>query len=283
MPNTKQLESLFQHVQVFLTEYAFKVVGALVVFLIGLMVARYVSRMLRGKLEKKEMEPPVRMLILRIMKLVILAFTLVIVATQLGVQVMPLVAGLSVAGVGVGFAMQGVLGNLVAGLVIIVTKPFRVGDYIEIHSVHGQVEQIELLSTVLKHADRSLVMIPNRKIVGEILHNYGKIRQLDLSVSVAYDANVQQALQIIQQILKNNARVLKDLAPGVGVAALGDSSITLAIKPWTSVDDFGPAGGEINQAVLEEFRVRNIAMPLPRREIRILNNVNEPALPRAMA
>src|SRR5258708_33245716 len=160
--------------------------------------------MRQAKLEKKVREPPVRMLVLRVIRLVIMAFTLVIVATQLGVQVMPLVAGLSVAGVGVGLAMQGVLGNLVAGLVIIVAKPFRVGDYIEIHSVHGQVEQIELLSTVLKHSDRSQVMIPNRKIVGEILHNYGKIRQLDLSVGVAYDADIAQVIQVIQQILKNN-------------------------------------------------------------------------------
>jgi small conductance mechanosensitive channel len=283
MPKTDQITALLSHISTFLADYAFKVIGAVVVFLAGLLVARYVSRMLQAKLEKKDMEPPVRMLVLRVIRLVIMAFTLVIVATQLGVQVMPLVAGLSVAGVGVGLAMQGVLGNLVAGLVIIVAKPFRVGDYIEIHDVHGQVEQIELLSTILKHADRSLVMIPNRKIVGEILHNYGKIRQLDLSVGVSYDTNIPQAIQLIQQILKNNTRVIKDLSPGVGVAALGDSAVTLAVKPWTSVADYGAASGEINQALLEEFRVRNIQMPFPQREIRILNNVSEPALPRAMA
>jgi len=284
MPKTEQIESLIQHIQVFLAEYAFKVVGAVVVFLAGLIVARWVSRMVQQKLEKRDMEPPVKMLILRILKLIIMAFTLVIVATQLGVQVMPIVAGLSVAGVGVGLAMQGVLGNLVAGLVIIVAKPFRVGDYIEIHDVHGQVEQIELLSTILKHADRSLVLIPNRKIVGEILHNYGKIRQLDCVVGVSYDTDIPAALQVIQQILKNNSRVIKELTPGVGVAGLGDSAINLAVKPWTSVADFGAAQGEIYRSILEEFRARNIQMPFPQREIRVLNAVNnEPALPRAMA
>jgi small conductance mechanosensitive channel len=283
MPKTEQLQNLIQHIQVFLTEYAFKVVGAVVVFLAGLIVARWVSRMVQQKLEKKDMEPPVKMLILRILKLIIMAFTLVIVATQLGVQVMPIVAGLSVAGVGVGLAMQGVLGNLVAGLVIIVAKPFRVGDYIEIHDVHGQVEQIELLSTILKHADRSLVLIPNRKIVGEILHNYGKIRQVDCTVGVAYDTDIPAAIQVIQQILKNNSRVIKELTPGVGVAGLGDSCVNLAVKPWTSVGDFGAAQGEIYHAILNEFRARNIQMPFPQREIRVLNAVNEPALPRAMA
>jgi small conductance mechanosensitive channel len=283
MPNSDQLKTLIDHVQVFLTEYAFKVFGAVIVFLAGMMVARWASRMLQQNLEKKDMEPPVRMLILRILKLVIMAFTLVIVATQLGVQVMPLVAGLSVAGVGVGLAMQGVLGNLVAGLVIIVAKPFRVGDYVEIHDVHGQVEQIELLSTILKHADRSLVLIPNRKIVGEILHNYGKIRQLDCSVGVGYDTDIPAAIQVIQQILKNNSRVIKELAPGVGVATLGEYAITLAVKPWTSVADYGAAQGEIYGAILQEFRARNIQMPYPQREIRVLNAINEPAMPRAMA
>lgn len=283
MPNTNQIQSLMTQIQVFLAQYAFKVVGAVVVFLLGVLVARSVSRMLQQKLEKKEMEPPIRMLILRIVKLSILAFTLIVVAMQLGVEVMPLVAGLSVAGVGVGLAMQGVLGNLVSGLVIIVAKPYRVGDYIEIHSVHGQVEQIELLSTVLKHSDRSQVLIPNRKIVGEILHNYGKIRQLDLTVGVAYETSIPEAVQVIQQILNNNKRVIKDLAPGVGIGTLTDSSVVLAVKPWTSVGDFGAAQGEIYAAILEEFRARNIQIPYPQREIRILNPVNAPSLPRAMA
>jgi len=283
MPSSNHLEEIVRQISLFLTAYALKALGAAVVFVIGLLVARSVSRMLQQKLEKRDMEPPVRMLILRIVKLLIMAFTFIMVAMQLGVEVMPLVAGLSVAGVGVGLAMQGVLGNLVAGLVIIVAKPFRVGDYIEIHDVYGQVEHIELLSTVLRHADRSVVLIPNRKIVGEILHNYGKIRQLDCSVGVAYDTDIPAALSLIQQILKNNPRVIKELAPGVGVTTLGDSSITLAVKPWTSVNDYGAAQAEIYQAILQEFRSRNIQMPFPQREIRILNPVAAPALPRAMA
>src|SRR5205814_866110 len=169
------------------TEYAIQVIGAIIIICAGLLIARSVGRMMQRSLERKEMEPPVRMLLIRMMKLIILALTLVIASQNLGVKIMPLVAGLGVAGVGVGLAMQGVLGNLVAGLTIIFTKPYRVGDYIEIHGVHGQVDQIELFSTILTHTDRSKVIIPNRKIVGEILHNYGTIRQVDMNVGVAYD------------------------------------------------------------------------------------------------
>src|SRR6185436_1756971 len=204
-------------------------------------------------------------------RLVIMAFTLVIVATQLGVQVMPLVAGLSVVGVGVGLAMQGVLGNLVAGLLIIFTKPFRVGEYIEIIGVQGQVDTIELFNTVLLHPDRSRVVIPNRKIAGEILHNYGTIRQLDLSVGVSYDTNIPATLALVRDILSKNSRVLKELAPGIGVSALADSSINIAVKPWVAVSDYGAAGAEINQAIVEQFRHQGISIPCPQREIRILN------------
>ena len=114
------------------------------------------------------------------------------------------------------------------------------------------------------------MVIPNRKIVGEILHNYGRIRQLGLEVSVAGDADVKLALAAIDAVLRANPRVLKDPAPSVGVASLAGSSPTIAIRPWTSLADFGAAGGELNLAILEAFRARDIAMPTPQREIRML-------------
>jgi small conductance mechanosensitive channel len=115
------------------------------------------------------------------------------------------------------------------------------------------------------------VIIPNRKIVGEVLHNYGKIRQLDLKVGVSYDSNLAQVTATINEVLKNNSRVMKELAPGVGIAGLDESHITMSIKPWTAVDDFGPAGTEILQALVEKFRERNISIPFPQRELRVLN------------
>ena len=183
-----------------------------------------------------------------------------------------LIAGVSVAGVGVGLALQGVLGNLVAGLTIIFTKPFRVGEWIEIAGVSGQVTKIELFSTTLLHTDMSRVVIPNRKIVGEILHNYGNVRQLDLSVGVAYGTNLNDATAIVRRVLSANPRVLKEPAPVVGVTLLADSSINIAIRPWIKVDDFIPAQVEINQAVAEQLRAANISIPFPQREVRLLNS-----------
>ncbi len=251
-------------------KYGLKALAAVIVFIVGLFVARRVGKILAGTLAKRDMEPPVRMLFIRIAKLFVMLLAILIAVQQLGVELWPLIAGLGVAGVGVGLAMQGVLSNLVAGLTIIFTKPFRVGEYIEINQVEGQVDLIELFSTTLVHPDLSRVVVPNRKIVGEIIHNYGKIRRADLSVGVAYDSDLNRAIAIIRDVLNRNPRVLKDPAPAVGTASLADSSIVIAIKPWMALADFGPAQAEINKAVVEAFRDAGIQIPFPQREIRVL-------------
>jgi small conductance mechanosensitive channel len=249
-----------------------KIATAIIIVILGVVVARWVDRLLLRALAKRDLEPPVKMLISRIIKLLVVGFALVIALGTAGVNVMALVAGIGVAGVGVGLAMQGVLSNLVAGLTIIFTKPFRVGEYVELAGVHGQVKTIEMFSTTLLHSDLSKVVIPNRKIVGEILHNYGGIRQLDLSVGVAYGSNTTQVLSLIREIVCSNPRVLKDPAPAVGIATLSDSSINIAVKPWTKLADYGAAQLEIYQSILDRFRAENIEIPFPQREIRMLTN-----------
>jgi small conductance mechanosensitive channel len=244
---------------------------ACVILVIGYFVAGWVAGAFERSLKKLQLEPPVKLLLLRIVRLVVLGMFVVMALTNLGVDLLPLIAGLGVAGAGVALAMQGVLGNLAAGLTIIFTKPFRVGEYINLVGVEGQVVTIELFATTLIHTDASRVVIPNRKIVGEILHNYGTVRQHDLNVGVAYGANLEQALAIVGAILKSNARVLREPAPVVGVSLLGDSSINIAIKPWTSVSDYVPAGAEINKAIVEQFRANRIEIPFPQREVRMLN------------
>src|SRR5437879_2797644 len=241
--------------------------SAVLILVAAFFVARWLGRLAMRGLSRKELqlEPPVRTLLARIVRLLVMVFAVVIAAGTAGVDVTSLVAGIGVAGLGVGLAMQGVLSNVVAGLTIIFTKPFRVGEYIEMLGTQGQVTAIELFTTTLLHSDRSLVVIPNRKIVGEILHNYGTIRQLDISVGVGYGTNIPEALAVVREILSRNQRVLKEPTPAVGVTSLGDSSVFLAIKPWVAVTDFGPAGAEINLAVLEAFRLKGIEIPFPQR------------------
>ena len=255
------LEKARESAESFLVLYGFRILGAVIILVVGAVVASCAGRLARRWLEKHNLEPPIRALIVRTVKLLVFALAIVLALDKFGVQIAPIIAGIGVAGVGLGLAMQGMLGNLVAGLTIIFTKPYKVGEYIELLSVYGQVTDIELLSTKLVHSDRSVVTIPNRKIIGEILHNYGTLRQLDLNVGVAYDADLAHALSVVNDILRGNARVLKDPAPVVGITKLGDSGINIAVQPWVNVLDYGPAQLELYQAIVEQFGASQIDFP----------------------
>ena len=252
-------------------KFAPKVLVAILILVAGFYAGRWAGRALLRALSKVELEAPVRTLIGRCAELLVLALFAIMALQNLGVELLPLIAGLGIAGAGIALAMQGVLGNLVAGLTIMLTRPFRVGDYISIVGEQGAVEDITLFNTTLGHADQSKVVIPNRKIVGEILHNYQSIRQLGIEVGVSYKTDVVAAVETIREILNANARVLKDPAPVVGIARLRDSCVVMAVAPWVRASDYGPASAEINQAILEAFRARDIVIPAPQREVRVLS------------
>jgi len=250
-----------------------KLVVAIIILVAGYTVGRWVGAMLERLLVRFKLEAPIRSLLVRIAQLVVISLFAIMALQNLGVELLPLIAGLGVAGAGVALAMQGLLGNMVAGLTIIFTQPFHVGDYLSIADEEGEVLDISLFSTTLGHTDRSKVLIPNRKIVGEILHNYGKIRQLDLKVGVSYGTDVDRVMRVIDEILRANPCVLQDPAAVFGIERLADFSVAISINPWVSVSDYVAAGNEINKAILETFRERNIDIPFPQREVRMLGSL----------
>ena len=252
--------------------YGFQVLGAIIILTVGVLLARWIGNFTNRWLEPRVKEPPMRLLMVRAIRILVLMLALLVALDKFGFQIAPLVAAIGVAGVGVGFAFQGVLGNVVAGLSIIFTKPYRVGEYIELLNVHGQVVAIELFSTKLLQLDLSRVVIPNRRIVGEILHNYGTIRQLELKVGVSYGANLDEALAIVKEVLAANPRVLKEPQPVIGISELGDFSVTLLIQPWIDVADVIKARAELYKAILQRFRASKIDIPFPQREIRLLGD-----------
>ena len=242
-------------------KYGVQAVVAIGIFAAGAMASRWTGKIVQQSLERQTLDPPLRMLLVRIVKIVVLLFTAVIALDALGVPIAPLVAGIGVAGVGIGLAMQGVLSNVMAGLSIIFTKPYKVGEHISLLGVHGDVVMIDIFSTMLMHPDHSRVIIPNRKIVGEILHNFGTIRQIHLTVDVIYKTDLDQALAIIREIIANHPHILKDPAPCIGVSTLGHPAVTIALEPWTAVIHYASAQGELNKAIIERFRAAHIEFP----------------------
>ncbi len=254
----------------FFVVYGVQIVAALVILIIGFLISRYAANLFGRSLKRFNLEPPVHKLLVRIVWLIGMLMTLLVAIEKVGVQIAPIIAGIGVAGVGVGLAMQGVLSNLVAGLTIIFTKPYRVGEYIEIHGEAGEVAAIELFTTILVHPDRSRVVIPNRKIIGEILHNHGKMRQLNLTVGVAYDSDLELAMTTLRRVLADNPRVLKDPAPDMGVATLADSAIEISLRPWVAVADYLRAEDELLEAIVVAFRQAGITIPFPQRDLHLV-------------
>ena len=248
-----------------------KVIIAILIMVCGFYAGRWAGSVFHRWLSKLQLEPPVRLLLVRIVRMLVLGLFLIMALQNLGVELMPLIAGLGVAGAGIALAMQGVLGNLAAGLTIIFTQPFRVGEYIAIVGVEGQVEGIDLFSTTLSHADRSVVVVPNRKIVGEILHNYGHIRQLDMRVTVVRSDELERVLQLISDVVSENPHVLKEPVAFIGVMTLTDSSIGIAVKPWVKAPDYAAVSSEINRAIIEKIRAAGVDYPPSERKIRIVN------------
>lgn len=224
-----------------------------IILLVGYMAGRWAGVMVTRLLARFKLEAPVRQLIARLVQLFVLCLFVIMAMQNLGVELLPLVAGLGV-----------------AGLTIIFTQPFHVGDYISIGDEEGEVLDISLFNTTLGHTDRSRVVIPSRKIVGEILHNCGQIRRLPLLANVAYGTDIATALALVNEVLAGNERVLKTPAPVVGVARLTDACVSININPWVNVPDYEAAISEINQAVLAAFRAHGIVIPLPQREVRML-------------
>jgi small conductance mechanosensitive channel len=247
-----------------------KLVVAILILIAGFYTGRWLGAVLDRWLGRLQLDPPVRLLLVRLIRLVVLALFFIMALQNLGVDLLPLIAGLSVAGAGVALAMQGVLGNLAAGLTIIFTRPFRVGEYISIVGVEGEVQSVDLFSTRLAHPDQSIVVVPNRKIVGEILHNYGRIRQLDLRVGIARAADLNRALQAVEAAVKDNPRVLAQPAAFIGVTTLADTSIGISVKPWVQVPDYWSAGIEINRTIVDRITAAGVDYPPSTRDIRIV-------------
>ncbi len=253
--------------------YGFQVLGAIVILVAAGIVAKWTGAVIDRRLTRQAMEPPMRVLIVRVIRITVLLFGVVVALDKFGFQIAPLVAGIGVAGLGVGLALQGVLSNIMAGLTIIFTKPFRVGEHIEILGVRGDVLTIDLSSTTLANPDQSRIVIPNRKIVGEILHNFGHTRQLKLTVTLPHAADVQRVLGVARDVVLANPRILKDPMPLLGVSQITETALQIAVQPWVAVSECHLAEAELYEALVGRLRSAGVQLPIAYHEVRLLDGV----------
>ena len=254
-------------------QYAFDAVGAIAILIAGWIVATIVTMMLKRWLSRYAIDVTVLKFVVQITKLGIYALAFIMAIAKFGFNIAPIVAGLSVVGFGTSFALQGPLSNYAAGATLIFTKPFKVGDIIEVTNVQGEVEDMSLARTMLRTVDDTVIVVPNKHIIGEVIHNYSKHRRLDFEVGIGYESDIKRAIGAVQEALRADARIVSDPAPKVGIKEFGESSINVAARAWCRQADYWDVLYTLNQRVVAAFAANKIAIPFPQRDIHIKTNL----------
>lgn len=251
----------------FFVNYSFHVIGAIIIFLIGLLVARWVSQLALKICNKHNVDVTLALFIASTTKLLIVAMVLVICLGKFGISVAPFVAAIGAISLSVGLALQGVFSNYGAGFTIILTRPFVVGNTININGVSGIVTEIRLAYTVLSNEDGEMITIPNKHIVGEVIVNSFEYKIVEASVGISYHNQPEQAIEVIVSALKNFEDITSMPAPQVGIEAFADSSISIAYRYWVPTDRYFEIQYRVNLAVLNALKEAKIEIPFPQREV----------------
>ncbi|MCA9402996.1 MAG: mechanosensitive ion channel [Candidatus Omnitrophica bacterium] len=256
----------------FFVKYSFQVLGGIIVLVLGWCIGGFISRRLLLFFQGKKFDVTVSKFIAQCVKLMVMVFAVIVAMGKFGIEIAPLIAGLSVAGFGLSFALQGPLSNYAAGVSLIFTKPFKVGDIVEVAGRTGEVLEIKLPRTELRTVDGVLIMIPNNDIVGEIIHNCSEFKRVDIEVGVAYSSDVDKAIQIIRDIIKADQRINQGAKAQIGIQGFGDSSVDLQARVWCAQDQYYQVLYEVNKKIFDAFNQNGIVIPFPQRDVHVIKN-----------
>ena len=254
------------------------VVKALIFLVIGLFIIRTVLKIVKNRFEKRNVDMSLRGFLMSIIKFVLYALLILSVAGNLGFQTTAILGALSGLVLAVGLALQGSLSNFAGGVLILLFRPFDVGDYIENSAgTDGTVDKIDLLYTTLTTSQGIKVYSPNGALANSVIRNFSKItnRRFEYVVGISYDSNIKTAQNVILGILNNDPRIVKDPAPDVFVSALADSSVNLTIRAWATKDNYWHARNTLQQDIKIALDQAGISIPFPQQEMRIISDKPE--------
>ena len=265
------LSNLLAKIYELLTVYGLRVVAAIVIFVVGRWVAMGVAKIIKRLMLKSKVDDTLVSFVRNLSYIGLLAFVIIAALNQLGIQTASFIAVLGAAGLAIGLALQGSLGNFAAGVLMIIFKPFKVGDFIEGAGTAGTVEKIEIFTTQLKSPDNKTIIVPNAKMTGDNIVNYTMkgTRRVELVFGIGYDDDIDKARSIIKEIVDHDERVLKDPQPQIVVAELADSSVNFKVRVWTSSDDYWPFFFDTTEKVKKQFDAQGISIPYPQRDVHV--------------
>jgi len=269
----EQIETVKKLIDVvveFFVKYSFQVVGGLIVLALGWWIGGFVARKINAFLVQKKVDVTVAKFVGSFSKLIVMIFAVTVAMGKFGIEITPLIAGLSVVGLGLSLALQGPLSNYAAGLTLIFTKPFKVGDIVELVGQVGEITEIKIPRTEMKTVDGTTVMIPNNKIVGEIIENFSNWKKIQLSIGVGYKSDIDQAIQIVKDQISKDERVSKEKGILVGIIGFGDSSVDLKAIFFCKQDDYWQVQFDLNKNIFDGFNAANIEIPFPQRDVHLV-------------
>ncbi len=272
----QQAQAIYQLITEFFVNYSFQILGAIIILALGILVARKISALVLRLCERKKIDITLSRFLANVTKLTIIAMVAIVALGKIGISVTPFVAAIGALSLGAGLAMQGLLANYGAGFNIILTHPFVVGDTIRVRGVSGLVKEVHLAFTLLVDEDDVEITIPNKHIVGEIIHNSHKNTLAEETVGIAYDSDPDKAVAVIRQALEETDKVSKERAPLIGIEDFADSSINIGIRFWTPTSHYFETRYRANAAIFSALQAADITIPFPQREIRILGEESLP-------
>lgn len=264
------VQEVYQLIVNFLVNYSFQLMGALLVLVIGFIVGGWISRVVLRLMEHRNVDQTLREFLAGMVKILVIGVFLLAVLDKVGISVTPLVAAIGGLAVGASFAIQGPVSNYGAGLVIILTRMFRLGDTITVQGCSGQVEEISLATTILKTEDGENIVIPNKQIAGEIHTNSFESRVVEAQVGVAYSDDPERAIAVIREALASIEAVTSEPKPQVGIAGFGDSSVDIDYRFWVPTRRYFETKHAANLAVFKALGTHGLHIPFPQREVRML-------------
>jgi len=254
-------------------DFSINVVTALVIFFVGKWVVNLIVSGILKAMQKGDLETTLRRFVASMARAVLMVFVIIAAIHQLGIQTASLIALLGAAGLAVGLALQGSLSNFAAGVLIVLFRPYKVGDWIEGGGVAGSVEDVQILTTVLKTGDNKRVIIPNSQIMGTTITNYSANdkRRVDLVIGVSYDDDIDKVRREIEAVIAAEQRVLDDPPATIAVSELADSSVNFVVRPWVRTEDYWGVYFALTEAIKKGFDQAGISIPYPQRDVHIYN------------
>lgn len=265
----QQLQGVYQLITEFLVNYSFQLIGAALVFLFGLWVASKVSRLVAKQCEKHQIDITLSNFVSNLIRILIIVMVAIIALGKIGISVTPMVAAIGAASLGAGLALQGMLSNYAAGVTIIVTRPFVVGNTIEIKGESGVVTRINLGMTILTNEEGEQISIPNKHIVGEILHNSFSNKLVETQFNLSYNNNPEAAISLITELLSQNSNVSQDTTPNIGINGFNAIGIEVGVRYWVPTQNYFQHKYKINLAIYNSLKQAGIEMACPVREIHL--------------